>query len=321
MSGLIGNITQYNKFVNSNINKNRAEDTDAFKNSTNVITLSREEQEKYLEKYIGNFDSLDFQVQDASDHQYFEKINDDGSQDYIRVINEDGKNKIIYTHAAKDSDEGETTLYEVTQADEFDAWTAEVDKAGTEAANAKVTEMTNEGETDSDKISEAAMQAYAEATNDYEEFKMFETSDKLEGYVDNIKSFAQSYIDKYDSNADGKLSYNEFVDLAQHGADVTSADSNEINSLYTTLFNDFKMDNDDENISAGELASQFLMGDIDWANYDPTKDYVDNYLDGQLNYMSYQSVSTDPSAETYDDEVAFRQEVYESIFKPGATEE
>ncbi len=274
----IGYVTQYSSFTNSNVNNNRAENVSGFSNPQEVKTLEKDSQAVILADFLNDFDN--FEVKQAGDHDYFTRINDDGTQEFYRVVDDGGENKIIHTTVKNGEVSGETGLYEITKADELNNWN-----------------------------SDETLDKYL-AGETVEDFEMFDASDKSQ-YLSNIKQFAQEYIDKYDSNGDGVWSEDEFATMAHDNVEGEVTD--EHLALYSQLFNDFQMDEESDNINAGEFASQLMMGDLDWESFAAGADAMD-VLDGKLDFYNYNSVAADPFNETYQSELAIRTKFYDAFF-------
>jgi hypothetical protein len=106
-----------------------------------------------------------------------------------------------------------------------------------------------------------------------------------------MKAFSQEYIDLYDENKDGVWDFNEFSTMATGGQEIPPALKADYEALHKTLFDDLNLDKNTNEINAGELASMFMMGDLDmnaYAEYGISSDS----LDGKIDYGQYQAVSS-----------------------------
>ncbi len=273
MSSISGNFTSYSSFKNEDLNNNQAEDVEG-SGISGSETLDSAQQKSILSQFLDDFNG--FKEEEASDQTFFSKTNEEtGETEYLRVVTDsEGKTKIIHTTSNNDSDSGETEVFAITAGDKLNNWN-----------------------------SNDNMDAYC-AGEEIDDFAMFDY-DK-ETYINDIKNFAQEYINKYDSDGNGVLSFEEYSEMLSEGFDEEYNDA--FNTAYQTLFEDFQMDSDKESISADELASQFLISDIDWDNLGD-KDYLDG-VDGKLNFVAYNTIAADPSLEGYDNTVDARKFLY-----------
>ena len=159
----------------------------------------------------------------------------------------------------------------------------------------------------------------------------------LSTYSSDLKNFAQSYIDKYDSDKDASFNYSEFVNMCTNGAEsagglkfaksVNNFLSNKLGinipslqekaALYDemqTQFETFSFDKNADKINAGEFASVLYTADLDWDNYAQTGD-VASSIDGKLNYNNYQGFSLiTPGVDGYETLQGERQDFYDNFY-------
>lgn len=179
----------------------------------------------------------------------------------------------IKTSKEKDEDSGFKTAgekEEKTRADKFDDWTNSEDNY----------EKSLAGE-------------------DVDEFTMFELD--LSTYSSDLKEFAQEYIDKYDADGNGSWDKSEFIKMAGAETDVPEGMEEDMEALYNQLFTDLNIDDNKDEISAGEFASYLYAADLDWDNYKATDFDVASSIDGKLSYDNYQGLSgLDPNSDAHD---------------------
>ncbi len=167
-----------------------------------------------------------------------------------------------------------------------------------------------------------------------EEFQMFDLN--LSSYSSDLKSFAQSYIDKYDEDKDASFNYSEFVNMCTNGAQSAGGlkFAKSVNNFLSglginipslqekaalhdemqTQFGTFSFDSDAEKINAGEFASVLYTADLDWNNYAQTLD-VASSIDGKLDYNNYQGFSLiTPGVDGYETLQGERQDFYDNFY-------
>ncbi|MCD7780291.1 MAG: hypothetical protein LUH05_06420 [Candidatus Gastranaerophilales bacterium] len=133
---------------------------------------------------------------------------------------------------------------------------------------------------------------YEKATSgkDVDEFKMFDFNAST--YSTDLEDFAQNYINKYDENDDGVLDIDEFTNMASGGEEIPKEYGEDFDKLYTDLFNSLNLDDDEESITAAEFATMLYVSDMDWENFSETDGDVASSLDGNLDYINYQTYSS-----------------------------
>lgn len=201
------NLTSYKSITNSSVSTKRAEDAGAFKDASKVKTLSKDDQTSILSKYVSNFDqsfsAVQVQSDDAGEHYYFEKENEEeGTKEFFRVVEEDGETKVIHTTVKDGTDEGQTELFEINKEDEFDAWNQGYD---------------------------------IDENGNVEDFSMFEFNPST--YSKDLKDFAQKYINKFDKDGDGELNQDEFTEMAldEYTQTALGTDAEQLKSNYDTV--------------------------------------------------------------------------------------
>ncbi len=278
-----GNYTFAATFKNENVNEKTAQQyTES--NLSNATTLDEETQGSILSDFLDNFSGFESK-KGIGDTIYFSRIDENGNTECIKVLDDDGENKIVYTTIEKGSNEGTTEIYSITDADKLNNWNS--------SENA---EAYDNGE----EIDDLEMFDYDQDT-----------------YIEDVEAYAQEFINKYDEDGDGNWNQAEFNAMASDGVEIPEEDAAEFSKLYKTLFEDFQMDEDNETISAGEFASQLIMGDIDWANCaenTPISELVGSKVDGNLNFENYNSVSADPTLDTYEDDLSTRKDIYDNYY-------
>lgn len=113
------------------------------------------------------------------------------------------------------------------------------------------------------------------------DFKMFEKDNAH--YGEQLKGFAQSYINKYDKDGDGKLNQEEFLAMESQEQQVSDVAKGNILKAFSGL----NLDNDGSSVTANELASMFYTADFNAANKqdgDPC-----SVLDGKFNIGELQN--------------------------------
>ncbi|MCD7879840.1 MAG: hypothetical protein LUG16_07910 [Candidatus Gastranaerophilales bacterium] len=300
------NATQLSSGVQYNINNKKAEeDSNLFSDSSKVKSYSTDEQTSILSEYVNDFDSY------QQEGDGFVRYNQDGSKDFLRVVNDNGQYKIITNSRDDGSETGNASVFEITKADEFDNFLN---------------------------------------GNTVEDFTAIDDLD-LSTYSSDMKEFAQEYINKYDTDGDENLNFEEYYAMFKDSESAidsqyetiisenqkiidetddeaikqeyeayneqyrTAAENGKqsIKDLANTLFTDFQMDNDSENISASEFASQFMMADIDWSNTGEDYEMAD-VIDGKLNFYNYNTVAADPDLETYNNDISVRKDIYNQFY-------
>ena len=86
-------IEKLGAYQNSELHAEAAENGGIL--SSDAETLSNEEQQKYLEEYLGDGNFGEIKKEGTN---YFTKTNDDGTTDCFRVVNDNGEVKIIHTN-------------------------------------------------------------------------------------------------------------------------------------------------------------------------------------------------------------------------------
>lgn len=167
-------------------------------------------------------------------------------------------------------------------------------------------------------------------------FQMFDLN--LSTYSNDIKGFAQEYINKYDKDEDSSFNYSEFVDMCTNGVEsagglkfakfMNDALMGIFGKSFTSLqekaalhdemqiqFGTFSFDEDSTKISAGEFASVLYTADLDLNNYAATGD-VASSVDGNLSYENYQGLAMiTPGVEGYETLQYERQDFYDTFYK------
>ena len=167
-------------------------------------------------------------------------------------------------------------------------------------------------------------------------FQMFDLN--LSTYSNDIKGFAQEYINKYDKDEDSSFNYSEFVDMCTNGVEsagglkfakfMNDALMGIFGKSFTSLqekaalhdemqiqFGTFSFDEDSTKISAGEFASVLYTADLDLNNYAATGD-VASSVDGNLSYENYQGLAMiTPGVEGYETLQYERQDFHDTFYK------
>ncbi len=195
-----------------------------------------------------------------SDAEIMQVVNQIAEENQIKDIN------IIYAGAKLNLPETDQFISskaaeEKTRADKFDDWTN-----GEDNFNAVV------------------------AGEEVEEFEMFDLD--LSTYSTDLKEFSQEYIDKYDEDGDGSWNIQEFTNMASAGAEIDEEYKDEYQALYQQLFEDLNIDDNADAINAAEFASFLYTADVDWDNFYETDGDVASSIDGKLDYLNYQSLSS-----------------------------
>ena len=166
-------------------------------------------------------------------------------------------------------------------------------------------------------------------------FQMFDLN--LSTYSNDIKGFAQEYINKYDKDEDSSFNYSEFVDMCTNGVEsagglkfakfMNDALMGIFGKSFTSLqekaalhdemqiqFGTFSFDEDSTKISAGEFASVLYTADLDLNNYAATGD-VASSVDGNLSYENYQGLAMiTPGVEGYETLQYERQDFHDTFY-------
>lgn len=271
-----GNVKLAEAFTNKNTNNKTAEETS--KNLNKSTTLSVNSQGDILSGFIKDFDGFN-SAKGQNDVDYFWRQNENNTTECLRVIEEDGQNKVIYTTIDSNTGIGETKVYDLSRADNFDIWT--------------VNDTNYEKVVDGNGVS-------------IEEFEMFDFD--APNYSKDLKEFAQEYINKYDSNNDGNWNYDEFTNMSTGGYGIDQEDT----ALYEELFNNLNLDDDKQSVSAEEFASFLYVADLDLDKYIETGE-VASSLDGKVNYLNYQFLP-DPSLNMIDWVQSEKQSFYDNFY-------
>ncbi len=247
-----GDITQRSSFINKDINTKKAEDVNGSIFTSNPVTLAGDEQASILSQYLSDFDG--FNKQDAADHSYFKKENEDGTNEFLRVVDDGGTIKVIHTTSGNGA-EAKTEVYEITKADKFNNWTNDENN-------------------------------YEAALNDepVDDFKMFDIN--LSTYSKDLKEFAQEIVGKFDTDRDGSWDIDEFTNMALGNEDIPVGMEKQYSQLFAQLFKALNLDTKENKISASELATMLYASDLDWNNYSQTGDIASS-IDGKLGYNEY----------------------------------
>lgn len=127
-----------------------------------------------------------------------------------------------------------------------------------------------------------------------------------------IKDFAQEYIDLYDTDNSGTWDYDEFFEMA-YGTQLDEQIEpfkkfcndeqlenvretlKEIHSVrYKEYFEILNLDENTEEINAGEFATMLMLGDLDQEKY---KIYgiTSDSIDGEIDFAKYNEMGADPN--------------------------
>ena len=149
-----------------------------------------------------------------------------------------------------------------------------------------------------------------------EDFKMFDFAPQQ--YSKDIKAFSQEYIDTFDTDKDGQLSWDEFQDIAgemtleefqkafpEISENLTQKDLDKINKNAKDLYDKISGVDGKENLSAEELASVLQFADWD----EDTQEY-----DGKIDWFQWNSILQAPG-NTSDKIQAEAQEFYNHFYK------
>jgi len=128
------------------------------------------------------------------------------------------------------------------------------------------------------------------------DFQMFNFAPKQ--YSKDIKEFSQEYIDTFDTDKDGQLSWDEFQDIAgemtleefqkaypEISANLTQKDLDKINKNAKDLYDTISGVDGKDNLSAEELASVLQFADWD----EDTQAY-----DGKIDWFQWNSILAAP---------------------------
>lgn len=272
MSELI-NITKVNSYVNKDVGNVNSENTPEYGDSSNVKTLDKNEQESILSSYINDFENSGFTTDDSM--SYYEKDCQD-YKEFLRVIDDNGVIKVLHTTVQNGSNEGNVDLHEITKADEFAKWNKDNNE------NVK-----NNGA-------------------DISQVEDFTISDKAavsSTYLNNFENFAQQYVNKYDTDKNGTISYDEYSAMSDYEGKGQSDD------VKKKLFDDMQMDDDKTSISTKEFVAHFMTTDVDYKNLNKDSS-PENAMDGKINFETYNSFGNDINSSDYQNEVNIRQSFY-----------
>ena len=98
---------------------------------------------------------------------------------------------------------------------------------------------------------------------------------------------------------------------------VENIDLNDFsNFLLVEGFRKQSFDWDKTSISANEYAAKLMADDVDWKNYDVANDYIDDVIDGKVNYNTslYGAPSGNPTNEEYITYNYFKEDIYNAFF-------
>lgn len=239
------NLSSQLKVTNSNVVKNSAEDIGAFKNKSKIKPLSKDEQTSILSKYVSDFDESFNEVpcDDSGKYYYFEKENkEDGTKEFLRVVNDNGETKVIHTTVKNGTNKGETELFGISQADEFNAWTTNPD---------------------------------TDVNGNVEDFSMFNFNAST--YSKDLKDFAQKYIDKFDKDGDGELNQDEFTALSGFNPEELKTNYENLSKLISMYQEMFVSEHDKDKDGVLNKNEFFELNNIDTSKLtEEEKEYWNN---------------------------------------------
>lgn len=146
-----------------------------------------------------------------------------------------------------------------------------------------------------------------------DDFQMFDyqslgstPEERGEKYGQEIEKFAQSYINKYDSNSDKSLDFNEFVNMQIESFEDMFGESPDLNNELLTMFGEqfsqlSSINNDEKYIDEYGLKS--LLGLNQNADVDKYIDKYDTDGDGKLSFEEYKKYNEETYKNLYGQEI------------------
>lgn len=146
-----------------------------------------------------------------------------------------------------------------------------------------------------------------------DDFQMFDyqslgstPEERGEKYGQEIEKFAQSYINKYDSNGDKSLDFNEFVNMQMESFEDMFGESPDLNNELLTMFGEqfsqlSSINNDEKYIDEYGLKS--LLGLNQNADVDKYINKYDTDGDGKLSFEEYKKYNEETYKNLYGQEI------------------